>query len=261
MVCGGCLLSREGRVVPLEHVLVYPASGPWPDELQPPGLRHEDVHFSSADGTRLHGWYCPADEPRAAVLYMHGNGGNITFLWPELRLLTEKLHVTVLAFDYRGYGRSEGTPDERGLLADARAARRWLAEKEGIAESEIVLYGRSLGGGVAVDLAAKDGARALILESTFTSLPAVANDVLPLWPGLIMVSRYNSLAKIGDYRGPLVMAHGDADELIPFEHGQRLFAAANEPKQFVRIKGEGHNWALPEYYVERLDNFFDASRD
>jgi fermentation-respiration switch protein FrsA (DUF1100 family) len=164
--------------------------------------------------------------------------------------------VTVFAFDYRGYGRSEGTPSEQGVLADARAARRWLAEREGVAEQDIVLYGRSLGGGVAVDLAAKDSARALILESTFTSLPAVANDALPLWPGVIMLNRYNSLAKIGDYHGPLLMSHGDADEVIPIAQGERLFAAANEPKRFVRIAEADHNWSPPKYYVEQLDQFF-----
>jgi fermentation-respiration switch protein FrsA (DUF1100 family) len=171
-------------------------------------------------------------------------------------MLTERLNVSVMAFDYRGYGRSEGTPSENGLLADARAARRWLAQREQIPEEHIVMYGRSLGGAVAVDLAAKDGARGLVLECTFTSLPAVANDLLPLWPGALMYSRYNSLKKIGDYRGPLLYAHGDADRLVPFAQGERLFAAANEPKKFVRVEGEGHNWGAPDYYVQALDEFF-----
>jgi fermentation-respiration switch protein FrsA (DUF1100 family) len=256
LVFSGCALTRDGRFVPLESYLIYQPAGPHPDDWQPPGLKYEDVYFESADGTRLHGWYCPVEEPRAIVLYMHGNAGNITYLWPDLRMLTERMRVIVLAFDYRGYGRSDGRPNERGLLADARAARRWLAERAGVAEREIVLYGRSLGGGVAVDLAANEGAKALILESTFTSLPSVANDLLPLSPGMLMVNRFNSAKKIADYAGPLLIAHGDADELIPLAHGEQLFAAANEPKRFVRIAGGDHNWVPPQYYIAELDRLF-----
>ena len=252
-----CVLTRDG-IVPLERAMVYQPSGPHPDTWQPPGLRYEEVHFNSADGTSLYGWYCPVERPRAHVLFCHGNGGNVTYLWPDLRLLTEQLNVSVLAFDYRGYGKSKGTPSEKGLLADARAARHKLAEQAGIAESQIVLLGRSLGGAVAVDLAAKDGARALILESTFTSLPAVANDDLPLWPGLLMFSRYNSLSKIGDYHGPLLVAHGDADKIVPYAQGERLFAAANKPKSFVRIPGADHNFELPSDYIKKLDEFLAA---
>lgn len=252
-----CVLTRDG-VVSLERAMVYQPSGPHPDSWQPPGLHYEEVRFDSGDGTPLYGWYCPVEKPRAYVLYCHGNGGNITYLWPDLKLLNDKLNVSVMAFDYRGYGRSKGTPSEDGLLADARAARRWLAEREGIPEGQIVLYGRSLGGAVAVDLASKDGARGLVLESTFTSLPAVANDDLPLWPGLLMYSRYDSLHKIGDYHGPLLASHGDVDEIVPFAQGERLFAAANEPKKFVRIRFGEHNWAPNEYYIEELDKFLSS---
>jgi fermentation-respiration switch protein FrsA (DUF1100 family) len=258
LAISGCVVTRDGRIVPLEHLIVYQPAGAPPENWQPPGLRYEDVYFESADGTRLHGWYCPVDEPRAVILYMHGNGGNITYLWPDLRLLTERLQTTVLAFDYRGYGRSHGRPSEQGLLDDARAARRYLAERMGVVEHEIVLYGRSLGGGVAVDLAAKDGAKSLILESTFTSLPAVANSLLPLWPGALMINRFNSADKLGKYYGPLLIAHGDADEIIPFPQGERLFAVANEPKRFVQIAGGDHNWVPPEYYVAELDRFLTA---
>jgi fermentation-respiration switch protein FrsA (DUF1100 family) len=251
----GCVFTPEGRVVSLEQLIVYQPAGAHPADWQPPGLKYEDVYFEAADGTELFGWYCPAENPRAVVLYLHGNGGNITYTWPDLRLISERLQATVFAFDYRGYGRSKGTPSERGLLMDARAARRWLADRAGVAEQEIVLYGRSLGGGVAVDLAASDGAKALILESTFTSLPAVANDALPLWPGLLMFNRYNSLTKIGSYHGPLLMAHGDQDEIVPFAQGEELFAAANEPKRFMRIPGGDHNWAPTQQSVAALDAF------
>jgi len=173
-----------------------------------------------------------------------------------LQVWTEQLGVTVMIFDYRGYGRSEGVPSEKGLLADARAARAWLAARTGVREQDIVLYGRSLGGGVMVDLAASDGARALILESTFTSLPDVANDAFPLTPvGLLMKNRFRSITKIGHYHGPLWIAHGDADKVIPFSHGKRLFEAANEPKRFIPIDGAGHNWVPTRAYLRELDQY------
>ena len=128
----------------------YPA-GDW----QPAGLAFEDAWFTAKDGTRLHGWYVPHPQPRAVVLFCHGNGGNVA-LWADvLRILHDRMGVTAMGFDYRGYGRSEGTPSEAGVLADARAARTWLAQRAGIAENQIVLMGRSLGGAVAVDLAAE----------------------------------------------------------------------------------------------------------
>jgi len=253
----GCLSSNNGlRIVPLDSLLVYQPAGPHPEDWHPPGLDYEDVYFETADGVRLHGWYCPVEEPRAVVLFAHGNAANITYRYPDLIRFTKDMHVSVFAFDYRGYGRSEGAPSEKGLLADARAARRWLAQRANIEEQEIVLFGRSLGGGVVVDLAARDGARALILESTFTSLPAVANDLLPLWPGLLMFNRFDSIKKIADYHGPLLIAHGTADPLIPFKHSQQLFAKANEPKQHIPITGVGHNWSPPRGYLEKLDAFF-----
>src|SRR5439155_17149604 len=124
----------------------------------------EDAWFEADDGTRLHGWFAEAKNPRAVVLHTHGNAGNVTHRAPLLELFRERLRASILVFDYRGYGRSEGTPDEKGILADARAARRWLAKRAGVAESDVVLHGTSLGGGVAVDLAARDGARGLVLE-------------------------------------------------------------------------------------------------
>jgi uncharacterized protein len=238
--------------------LVFHPVGPPGAGWQRPELDYEDAWFSAADGTRLHGWYCAAENPRAQVLFAHGNAGNVTHRWRLLRMLSQQLGVSVLAFDHRGYGRSEGAPSEAGILADARAGRQWLAERAGIAESDVVLYGRSLGGGVVVDLAA-DGARGLILESTFTSLPDVARLKLPLLPvNWLMHNRLDSIEKIGRYRGPLLVAHGEADTLIPIDQGRRLFDAANEPKEFIPLPDTGHNWRPPAWYVVRLESFFAA---
>jgi uncharacterized protein len=232
----------------------YP-EGDW----QPAGLKFEDAWFASADGTRLHGWYVPHEQARATVLYCHGNGGNVASWADAARLLHDRVGVSVMLFDYRGYGRSEGKPSEAGVLADARAARAWLAKREGIAQNQIVLMGRSMGGGVAVDLAATDGARALVLESTFTSMPDVAQTMFPLLPArLLMQTKFDSVKKIANYHGPLLESHGTADRLIPYSIGCRLFDAANQPKQFVPIPGGDHNDPQTEAYYQALSRFFDT---
>jgi fermentation-respiration switch protein FrsA (DUF1100 family) len=168
----------------------------------------------------------------------------------------QAMDASILVFDYRGYGRSEGSPHEAGIIADARAARSWLAEKAGVRETDIVLMGESLGGGVAVDLAAKDGARALVLEDTFTSLPDMAGYHYPWLPAKwLMRGRLDSLTNIGKYRGPLLMSHGTADEIVPMSYAEKLFAAANEPKRFVPHAGAGHNDPRSREFYKELRRF------
>lgn len=243
----------------LEKRLIYfPAR--WPaGDWSPLGVPREDAWFTSADGTRLHGWFVPHPRPRAVMLIASGNAGNVTVWRDEL----EWLHahgVAALAFDYRGYGRSEGQPEEAGLLADARAARAWLAQRTGVPETAIVLRGRSLGGGVMVDLAARDGARGLVLESTFTSLPDVAARVYFWLPvRLLMRTRFDSLSKIGQYRGPLLQSHGDADEIVPYVLGRRLFEAAPGPKWWVTIPGGRHNDPQSSEFYEALQRFLSEA--
>jgi uncharacterized protein len=254
----GCLLILGYAMFFEETFIFFPSRYPEGD-WQPQGFPCEDAWFQAADGTRLHGWYVPHDHPRAVFLYCHGNAGNITHRAEILDRLHHDVGAAVLIFDYRGYGRSEGKPNESGILQDARAARAWLAQREGIAEKDIVLMGQSLGGAVAVDLAARDGAKALILESTFTSLPDVASyhyGGLPL--RYLLRTRLDSAAKIGDYHGPLLQTHGDADTIVPHEMGRRLFEAANEPKEFVTIKGRDHNDLMDADYYRRLSRFLDA---
>lgn len=249
----------KGPLGSIEDACVYQPSqypaGEWTDV----NLAFEDAWFQAADGTRLHGWYVPHPQPRAVVLYAHGNNGNVADLADLLEHLNEEHALAVLAFDYRGFGRSEGSPDEPGLQEDARAARAWLAQRTGIAESDVVLMGRSLGGGVMVDLASRDGARGLILESTFTSLPNVARSH-PLWygAGWLMRSQFDSLDKLADYRGPLLLSHGERDRLIPHSHGRKLFAAAPGPKRMITIAGAGHNDPQSAEYYAALDGFLDS---
>jgi len=246
----GCVSAPDfSSLKPLEASVVFqPARFPVGD-WKPRNLHFEDAGIATQDGLRLHGWYCEGKSPGAAVLFAHGNAGNVTDCYWKLRYLTEKLGVSVLCFDYRGYGKSEGTPSEEGILKDARAARRWLAIRNGISEKDIVLLGSSLGGAVAVDLAAKDGARGLILESTFTSLPEVADSKRPKL-GSAMSIQLDSLAKIRNYHGPLLQTHGDADRVVPIALGEKLFQAANQPKQFIRIKRGIHMGPpSPEYQL------------
>jgi uncharacterized protein len=242
----------------LEHSLLF-APTKFPDgEWQPVGLEFEDVRFTASDETRLHGWFVPCDMPRAAVLFAHGNGSNITHRAEMLRALHDRMHVAVMIFDYRGYGRSDGSPDEAGILADARAARTWLAKRAAVKENEIVLFGESLGGAVAVDLAV-DGARGLVLDSTFNSLPDVAAWHFPWLPvDALLQTRLDSAAKIGKYHGPLLEVHGDRDQTVPIQFGRRLFAAANEPKQFVVMPGVDHNDRRPREFFRALDRFIGA---
>lgn len=242
-----------------ENWLIYFPSR-YPDgDWQPRGFPCEDAWFTAADGTELHGWYAPHEHPRAVVLYCHGNGGNVAHWADYLYNLHSQAGVSVLLFDYRGYGRSAGRPSEAGLLLDARAARQWLAERAGIPEKEIVLLGRSLGGGVAVDLAAADGARALVLESTFTSLPDVGAYHYPLLPvRLLMRNRFDSIHKIANYHGPLLQSHGTADTIVPYKIGRRLFEAANEPKQFFPIQESDHNVLPPRGYYKALVEFLEG---
>lgn len=218
----------------------------------PPGMPIEDAEFEAADGTRLHGWYLPHEHPTAVILFCHGNAGNITNRLQVLQRLHNDVGASVLIFDYRGYGRSQGSPYEEGVLQDTRAARAWLARQASVDEPDIVLLGRSLGGAVAVDLAARDGARGLILQSTFTSIPDMASYHYSWLPvRALLRTRLDSLSKIGSYHGPLLQSHSLDDTIIPYSSGKQLFDAANEPKRFITLKNADHNDSeRPEYYQE-----------
>jgi fermentation-respiration switch protein FrsA (DUF1100 family) len=243
------LMLFENRLV------FFPAAYPNGD-WEPRGLVFEDAAFKSADGTALHGWYIPHESPRAVVLLLHGNAGNIAGRVEFLRRL-HALRVSVLALDYRGYGRSAGSPSEAGVIADGRAARSWLAARTGTPERNLVLWGESLGCAVAVDLAT-DGARGLILENAFTSLPDVAAYHYAWAPvRLLMRNRLSAIDKIGRYQGPLLQAHGESDTIVPYALGRRLFDAANEPKQFVSILGGDHNDPRSQQFWDGADRFLD----
>lgn len=241
----------------LENKLIFPAprfpSGDW----NPTGLQYEDVDFVSEDGTKLHGWYLDHLAPKAYLLYCHGNGEHVAYVAPVADQLRSSLGVAIFAFDYRGYGRSEGAAHEAGVLADGRAAHRWLVERSGVAPDKVIVMGRSLGGAVAVDLAKEYESGAVILESTFSSLPDVAARLhwwIPVrW---LMRTQLNSVDRISNFQGALLQSHGAEDEMIPLGCGQRLFdAAPTTDKEFLVFDGVGHNDYPPDDYYERLAEF------
>jgi fermentation-respiration switch protein FrsA (DUF1100 family) len=229
----------------------------WPEgDWEPAGLRHQEVWFASEDGTRLHAWYLPAARSRGHLLYLHGDHANLTSQTAALRALRDELDLDVLVFDYRGFGRSQGSPDEAGVLADARAARRLLAARAGVGEGDLVLLGRSLGGTVAVLLAAELPPRGLILESTFPSIPEIAEAHHPWLPArLLMRTRFDAGSAIGRYPGPLFQSHGTADRVAPLELGRRLFDAAPGAKRWLELAGLDHADRQPEECLRELDGW------
>jgi uncharacterized protein len=232
-----------------------PATVEW---LPPPNERVRDVEWD-VPGARLHGWWCPTEHwqpAHGALLYLHGNAGNISYRGEGAVRWQQEMGQSVLLVDYPGYGRSTGRPTEKGCYAAAEAAYDWLVRTLHVAGERVLLYGGSLGGAVAVDLAARRPHRALVLVSTFTSVRDMARRVAPWLPSRWVVpNAFDNLGKIGRCRRPLFQAHGTADRLVPFAQAERLFAAANEPKEFLPMEGYDHQHTPgPEFYA-RLRRF------
>ena len=221
------------------------------------GLGYEDVHLETEDGVNLHGWFVPTAHARFTLLFLHGNAGNISHRLDSLRLFN-RLGLSTFIFDYRGYGRSAGKPTEAGTYRDATAAWRHLVVERGISAQRIVVFGRSLGGGVATWLASVQTPRALIIESTLTSVPDMGAQVYPFLPVRLLARiHYDTLARIPDVSCPILVVHSRQDDIIPFEHGRRIFDAAREPKAFLAIRGDHNSGFLisGEDYVRGLDGF------
>jgi uncharacterized protein len=204
------------------------------------GLAYEEVWLDAGDKVRLHGWFVGRAEPKGVVLILHGNAGSIALRLDWLRMFHDLGYASFIV-DYRGYGRSSGTPSEQGTYEDARLAWNHLTEARGFAARNIVLLGESLGGPIAAHLAARESPRALILHSTFTSVPDVAAQIYPVLP-VRWISRfdYDTRAYLRQVRSPVLVAHSPGDEIIAYSHGQALYAAAPEPKAFIELSG-GHN--------------------
>ena len=242
----------------VDRVLFQPTRGRWMSLAQL-GIQGEEVSLRTEDGVELHAFFLPVRAADRAILFLHGNAGNASHRLPNAALLAG-LGAHVLVPDYRGYGLSSGTPSERGVYADARAALAWLLDERDLAERRIVVFGRSLGGAVAVDLAQQRDLAGVILESTFSSVSDAADQLLGPPLGLTLRGRFDSAAKISGVRVPLLFIHGERDNVIPIALGRRLYELAPEPKSWTSLANAGHNDTVElggRAYLERIGAFLD----
>ncbi len=224
----------------LPQFLYFPAPGQGATPGRP-GVDYEEVWLRTEDGVSLSAWYVPGPDPSRVVLWFHGNAGNLSDRAARLRRM-QAAELSVLALDYRGYGRSEGRPSPAGTALDARAAWRFLVEARGVDPRRIVLFGSSLGAAVALELAVEvEEVGLVVLESPFLSVRAMARELLPSVPGVLLPNPYDNAAAVARLSAPLLIYHGDRDAIVPFEHGRELFErAASAERLFVSIPGGGH---------------------
>ncbi len=236
LICGGILYFRQPSILyqPLRQVDYTP---------QQINLDFENVDLQTSDGLKLAGWYIPVKKSAFTILFCHGNGGNIMHRLDSINIFND-LGLNCFIFDYRGYGNSQGKPTEKGTYLDAQAAYTWLTDVKKIPPDNIIIFGRSIGGCIAAQLATKVNAKALAVESCFTSFVDVGKKFYPYMPiRLFARFNYNTIDHIKKVTCPTMIIHSRDDEMIPFEFGTMLFEASNEPKKFVEISG-GHNDAF-----------------
>lgn len=220
------------------------------------GMPFEDIYFPTSDGLTLHGWFVPG-EKQLTWLWFHGNAGNISYRLDNIELLHHRLALNIFIFDYRGFGHSQGRPTEEGTYLDAEAALAYLRSRRDVDPDAIIFFGRSLGSAIAVDLGTKHKCPGLILESPPTSWLEMMRRFIPSLSPHELVVKYDSLSKIKGINVPLLVLHGDRDEVVSYELGRKLYEAANEPKQFYTIKNAGHN----DTYIVGGEGYFRALQD
>jgi fermentation-respiration switch protein FrsA (DUF1100 family) len=246
-----------------DRLIYYPGIGR--DVVATPdrhGVAYDEVTLRTDDGETLHAWWIPAPQALGAVLVLPGNAGNMSHRL-DYALMFRRLQYDTLLVDYRGYGRNTGKPSEEGTYRDAAAAWRWLTQTKGYEPRDIVIYGESLGGAVASWLAAAHTPGALVLASTFTSVPDLGAELYRFVPvRWLSRYRYDTLERMGRVRAPVLVIHSRDDEIVPYAHGRKIHAAANEPKAFLEIAG-GHNDSavfVRHEWVEALAAFLRAHR-
>ncbi|MFC1883233.1 alpha/beta hydrolase [Thermodesulfobacteriota bacterium] len=234
----GLLLFFSNRII--NFFIFYPQSRF--DSLPPSwGLQYEDIFFKSGDGIELHGWFFPGRNGLPIILFCHGNAGNISHCLPVVEQMNER-NLSVFIFDYRGYGKSKGSPYETGIYKDGLAAYDQIIKSKGIPPEDVVPFGHSLGATVAIEIALKREVRALILESAFTSLKDMAKTIFVFRPfAPLLGPNYNNVEKIRHITKPKLIIHGEQDEIVPFQLGKKLFDASGQPKFFLPLAGAGHN--------------------
>lgn len=251
-------MSDLGEMV--RGLLYYPDR--LPRDLPPPRWAGacEEVWLRAEDGVEIHGLWWPEPAGAPAVLFFHGNAQE-AYSWSPVHEDLAPLGCRMLLVDYHGYGKSGGEPGEESLYLDGRAALAWLGGK-GLGDSEVIVFGKSLGGAVACEIARERAFRALVLESTFTSLLSVSRRLFPVLPaGVELRERYASAEKIGRAACPVLVIHGDRDELIPPQEGLALFEAAPAPKELYLVEGAGHNdvsMVAGDEYARRIASFLNT---
>jgi fermentation-respiration switch protein FrsA (DUF1100 family) len=247
----------------LQRWLIYYPNYPSREISENPqehGLPFDEVRFTASDGIELFGWYIPVEDARGTMLFCHGNAGNISHRMASIKIFLG-LQLNVFIFDYRGYGASSGSVSEKGTYRDVEAAWDYLVSEKGIPPSEIIIFGRSLGGAIAAWVAQNRDAKALIIESTFTSIPDIGAVLYPFLPVRLLARyRYSTISYLADVRCPVLIVHSMDDEMIPVEHAQRLFDAAGEPKEMLELRGT-HNetiFASGRRYENGLNAFISS---
>jgi hypothetical protein len=242
----------------VDRMLYYPMSYPQGDWEAQEAVGAQDVWLTTQDGVRLNGWWFPKSDSALATLFLHGNAGNVTHRIDHAQAV-RTAGSSILVIDYRGYGKSGGHPGEHGLYLDADAGFEDLIRR-GYPPNRIILHGESLGAAVAAELASRRQCAALILESPFASLSQMAGTVLPV-VGPLLAHGFDTDSKIRKVHVPLLLIHGDADEVVPFSQGEAVFKCANVPKTFWQVSGAHHNdllYVAGGEYASRLRTFYQS---
>ncbi|HMP77813.1 MAG TPA: alpha/beta hydrolase [Pirellulaceae bacterium] len=227
----------------------------------PPPPPLADIQLKINGNTTIHGRWCPYPESVGAILYLHGNAGNIQVFAPEVFRIQQATKMSVLIIDYPGYGRSEGSPSEQGCYDAAYSAYRWLTETAGIPAEQLVIYGESLGGAIAIDLASQVPHQALVLVRTFASMSDMVRLKFPVLSSVWKVAnRFDSIHKIGLCRAPILLAQATHDTLVPYAQGERLREASSQPVQWLELRGHTHNSPLSTEFYEQLQQFVTTTR-
>ena len=243
-------IEKKGIFYPIKEIEYTPLQA---------GFQYEDIYFTAADGVRLNGWFIPYENSRGTLLFAHGNAGNISHRLEKITFL-RRSRLDIFIIDYRGYGRSAGTPSEKGLYLDVRGGYDYLVKQRGISPDKIILYGESIGAAVVIHLAARQKVGALIAESAFSCGRDMAKTIYPFLPAWFFSDSFDCLSRIREVSAPKLFIHSKNDEIVPYRLARKLYEAAAEPKQFAELTG-GHNTAYrdaEEKYTSSVVSFVDG---